>query len=216
MWAGGLTECQNGVDLIAGIYVLVVPDDGIEDPYFFVGPFATDMDACAWGEQQDDVHPTWFVLELEDPNAEPRILHPTIRPFASGRVEDIIAPAPDERSFYILCWTSNQYHLIGPFGDYDQCERFINHDTADDNFEGPYGNLRWCLLQFREPPSSPRLVPSAMPPLPLEEVQRRRLEETEDDAFFDSLLSRLGFTTSGALGTLVPFRKSNFPSDVHD
>jgi hypothetical protein len=36
-----------------------------------VGPFNTEIDTSAWGEQQDDVHPSWHVLELSDPGAEP-------------------------------------------------------------------------------------------------------------------------------------------------
>ena len=153
-----------------GIYVMVVTDD-TKEAYFFVGPFNTDIDACVWGEQQDDANPDWHVLELDDPGAEPRILPPTIRPIASGRVEDIITPSAGERGRYILCWTMSSYHFIGPFGDADQCMQFVNYD--DCNNDGPYRDPRWYVLLLDEPPRSPQVVPSTMQPLSAEEVRRR-------------------------------------------
>ena len=168
-------------------YVLVVPQVDIEDAYFFVGPFATDIDACAWGEQQDDVHPCWHVLELENPRAKPRILPPTIRPFASGRVGDIIPPARGERGRYILSWTLySQYHLIGPFGDQAQCRQFIDYDS-DRIIVGPYGDPNWYVLLLYEPPLSPRVEPPAILHSSPEEMRRRRLKLAEEDAFLDSL-----------------------------
>jgi hypothetical protein len=168
-------------------YVMVVTHDDTKDFYFFVGPFNTDIDACAWGVQQDDTHPSWYVLELDNPGAEPCILPPTIRPFAAGRVENIIPPAAGELGRYILCWGDDSYHLIGPFGDADQCDQFVNYDEVDCNNDGPYDDPRWHVLLLDDPSRSPQVVPSTMPPLSAEEVRRQRLKIAEDNAFMKSL-----------------------------
>jgi hypothetical protein len=182
-----------------------MPSNDTDDAYFVVGPFATDIDACAWGEEQIDIHPMWCVLELETPGAEPRVLPPTIRTFASGHVENIIPPAPGERGFYIFCWTGGQHHLIGPFGDGDQCMQFANCNSDEGGFEGPYDRPEWCVLLLCVPPPSPRVVSSGRPALPAEEVRRRRLKDAEDDAFIRSLRASAGFDRRRE-GTILKFR----------
>ena len=171
-------------ECVMAAYVMIVTHDDTKDFYFFVGPFKTDIDACAWGKKHDDAHPSWHVLELDNPDAGPIILPPTVIPVSSGRVENIIPPATGKRGRYILCWTETSYHLIGPFGDADQCMQFASTDGLGD---GPYGDPRWYVLLLDEPPPSPQVVPSTMPPMSAEEVRRRRLQIAEDDAFLESL-----------------------------
>jgi len=138
-------------------YVMVVAKD---DTYFFVGPFATECDACAWGTQQDDVHPSWHVIEMDHPGAAPRILPPTVQTIASGDVRYVIPPEPGGRGLYVLCFNPNSYHLVGPFGSSAQMMQFIN---LDDENEGPYRSLDWYPLLLDVPPGSPMIVPPHIP-----------------------------------------------------
>src|SRR5215467_1341184 len=96
-------------------YVMVLAWGNIRDAMSFIGPFNTDMDAFAWGEQQDDVHPSWHVLDLDTPPAEPQILPPRMRTPLTSRAGNIGPLARAESALYILCWRKASYHLIGPF-----------------------------------------------------------------------------------------------------
>jgi hypothetical protein len=89
-------------------YVMIVSQHSTKDAYYFVGPFATDIDALVWGERQERKpmgELWWHVLDLENPGAKPRILPPTVRTIASGRIRNVIPPAPGERGKYVLCWS---------------------------------------------------------------------------------------------------------------
>ena len=144
------------------VYVMVMTDDGVTDSYYFVGPFNTESDAEDWGRQQDDVHPTWYVLELDEPAAMPIVLPPSsVRSLDHG--EKYKLPAIGERGLYILCWTDSSYHLIGPFGDNDQFTRFIN--SAEREGDGPCNTPCWHPLLLDEPRRPPQVVPSEMPAL---------------------------------------------------
>jgi hypothetical protein len=123
------------------------------------------------GKQQDVVHPSWHVLDLDDPAVEPRALPPasrtpntagTMRPFATGG-----------SGIYILCWTVTSYHLIGPFADDGQCTELLNWDDVYPYFD-PCGNYGWAVLRLNVPPS-PQVMPPTMAPLPEDEVQQRRM-----------------------------------------
>jgi hypothetical protein len=54
------------------------------DIWLLVGPFITEEDAWEWGKQQDVVHPSWHVLDLDDPTAQPQVSPPTMRTPATG------------------------------------------------------------------------------------------------------------------------------------
>ena len=118
------------------------------------------MDACAWGEQQDDVHPSWHVLDLNDPAAAPRVLPPRMRISATGRVGDRPL-ATGESGIYILCWTETSYHSIGPFDDNGQCTEFLNWDEVHPDFDDPCDDPRWAVLRLDLPPSPLGAFPDA-------------------------------------------------------
>jgi hypothetical protein len=165
-------------------YVMVVTYDNTKDEWFFVGPFNTDMDAWAWGEQQDDVHPSWHVLHLDNPAAQTRVLQPTMR--IPATIDCMRPLVTREIGIYILCWTEMSYHLIGPFDDNGQCTEFLNWDEVHPDFDDPCDDPRWAVLRLHRPPS-PQVLPSTMPPLSEDEVQRRRLRFVEEDKVLESI-----------------------------
>jgi hypothetical protein len=166
-------------------YVMVVAHGPTKDTWFFVGPFKTDMDACAWGERQDDVHRSWHVLDLNDPAAAPRVLPPTMRISATGRVGDRPL-ATGESGIYILCWTETSYHLIGPFDDVGQCTEFLNWDEVHPDFDDPCNDTRWAVLRLDVPPS-PQVVRPTTAPLSEDEVQQRRAKLAEENESLESV-----------------------------
>jgi hypothetical protein len=166
-------------------YGMVVTWDKIRDAVFFVGPFNTDMDACAWGEQQDDVHPSWHVLDLDNPAAEPRILPPRMRTPVTGCSGKMRPLGTGESGIYILCWTETSYHLIGPFEDNGQCTKYLNWDEVHPDFDGPCDDPRWAVLRLDVPPS-PEVVPPALPPLSEDEVQQRRVTLAKENELLES------------------------------
>jgi len=165
-------------------HVMIITDDGITDRFYFVGPFVTEIDAVEWGLRQDGDNPSWHVLDLANPGAIPRILPPTTQTIASGHVGYVIPPAPGKPGYYVLCFDCSSYHLIGPFGDAVQLEQFINYTDEND---GPYGSPAWYQLLLDVPPEAPKVVLNTMPPLPAEEVERRRLKIAEEDAFLEAV-----------------------------
>jgi hypothetical protein len=180
-------------------YVMIIIQGGVTDRFYFTGPFATEFDAAEWGSRQDRDNPSWHVLELEKPDAVPRILPPTTQTIASGRVRYVIPPAPGKPGYYVLCFNRNGYHLIGPFGDAVQLEQLINYTDEND---GPYKTPEWYPLLLHVPPGAPKVVPNTMPPLPAEEVQRRRAKQAEEDAFLETLYASW-CRTSGSPGAGV-------------
>jgi hypothetical protein len=168
-------------------YVMVVPYNDTEEEWFFAGPFKTDMDAWAWGDQQDDVHPSWHVLDLDDPAVEPRVLPPTMRTPAT--VEPMRPVATGESGIYILCWTETSYHLIGPFEDNGQCPDALNWYDVHPDFDDPCNDTRWAVLLLDVPPS-PRVVRPTTPPLSEDEVQQRRETFAKESEILKSAGSR--------------------------
>ena len=151
-------------------HVMVLDHGCTRDTWLFVGPFKAETDAWAWGKQQDVVHPSWHVLDLDDPAVEPRVLPPAMRtPDTVGTMRPWVK---GESGIYILCWTVTSYHLIGPFADNGQCTEFLNWDDVHPYFDDTCGDYGWAVLRLNVPPS-PQVVPSTMAPLSAEKVQRR-------------------------------------------
>src|SRR4051794_14348182 len=105
-------------------HVMILDHGSPRDTWFFVGPFITEEDAWEWGKQQDVVHPSWHVLDLDDPTAQPQVSPPTIRtPATGGTMRPWVT---GQSGIYILYWRASSYHLIGPFNDDGQCIRISN------------------------------------------------------------------------------------------
>jgi hypothetical protein len=167
-------------------HVMVLDYGCTRDTWLFVGPFKTHEDAWQWGKQQDVVHPSWHVLDLDNPTVEPRVLPPTMRTPAT--VGTMRPWATGQSGIYILCWRAASYHLIGPFNDDGQCTEFIDRGDVRPYFD-PCGDYGWDVLRLDVPPS-PQVVSPTMAPLSEDEMQQRRMRLAQEDELFASVWRR--------------------------
>jgi hypothetical protein len=141
-------------------YVMILDYGCTRDIWLFIGPFNTEEDAWDWGQQQDVVHPSWHVLDLDDPKAEPQVLPPTMRAPAIGGT--MLPWAMGQSGIYILYWRASSYQLIGPFNDDGQCTEFLNCDDVRPYFD-PCGAYGWVVLRLDVPPSPQVVAPTRAP-----------------------------------------------------
>jgi hypothetical protein len=167
-------------------HVMILDHGSLRDTWFFVGPFITEEDAWEWGKQQDVVHPSWHVLDLDDPTAQPQVSTTTIRtPATGGTMRPWVT---GQSGIYILYWRASSYHLIGPFNDDGQCIESLTGRDVHPYFD-PRGDYGWTVLRLDLPPS-PQVLPPTMTSLSEDEMQQRRMRLAQEDELFASVWRR--------------------------
>jgi hypothetical protein len=138
-------------------HVMILDYGCTRDIWLFVGPFNTEEDAWDWGQQQDVLHPSWHVLDLGDPTAQPQVSSPTKRTRTKGGT---MRPwLVGQSGIYILYWRTTSYHLIGPFNDDGQLTEFLTWDDVRPYFD-PRGDYGWVVLRLDVPPSPQVVAPT--------------------------------------------------------